>query len=548
MASALCTVLAGGVTAIDGGITSAYNTTGNPLIALGGFAGSSYVSGYLNYILFDENYVPIKAKSFPVQNLPSTRHTVQFDQPLEIKELGYLFVYLSYDNNNSNLYLYYDDLKVVVDESALIQVNNYYPFGMSSNAWLREGEIDNAKLFQGKELISQTGWHDFGSRMYWADLGRWFSTDPQKQFSSPYVGMGNSPIIAVDPNGQFAWFLPLVIGSLISGTSGAVTAINNGGDPVAGFAKGLLIGAAAGAAAIGVSALAAGASFSAVGAGTASVGFGGSVVGGVAGGAVSGGLSAGLNGGDVGTGIWQGAVGGGIGSMLGISLPGMLPGALSGGLGGAATNWLLARYVTGGDLEDAFWNGATSGAITGSIYGGLAAANSKYQRNLVTGGFTRFGKISALKDASVGTGVFDIFIERMNVNAETRPIVNGLEMDAKSALQVGIRTGTKSNIHMRAGRSLNKMMRTLKHELVHVHDINSGMLASDYEFVRSFMIRAIRRSINPQAAEAALLLSEVRAWNVNIGYGQSGAATIQTNYYRDYANILALYYNRWLRP
>ena len=84
----------GGITVMEGGITSAYTTTGNPLIALGGFAGSSYVSGYLNYILFDENYVPIKAKSFPVQNLPSTRHTVQFDAPLEVKELGYLFVYL----------------------------------------------------------------------------------------------------------------------------------------------------------------------------------------------------------------------------------------------------------------------------------------------------------------------------------------------------------------------------------------------------------------------------------------------------------------------
>ena len=241
MITALSAAMGGGVPAIDGGIATAYNTTGNPLIALGGFGGSTFPSGYLNYILFDENYVPIKAKSFPIQKLPSTRHTVQFDAPLEVKELGYLFVYLSYDNNQSAYYLYFDDLRVVVEESPLIQVNNYYPFGMLvrrsldeggvSATWLREGEIQNANLFQGKELISQTGClpavalaeagHDFGSRMYWADLGRWFATDPQKQFSSPYVGMGNMPTIAVDPDGQFAWFIPVIAGALVGGYSGA---------------------------------------------------------------------------------------------------------------------------------------------------------------------------------------------------------------------------------------------------------------------------------------------------------------------------------------
>ncbi len=100
----------------------------------------------------------------------------------------------------------------------MIQVNNYYPFGMVSYAWLREGEIDNANLFQGKELIAQTGWHDFGSRMYWADLGRWFSADPQKQFSSPYLAMGNMPMMGRDPNGE--WFL---IDDLIVGAIGFLT-------------------------------------------------------------------------------------------------------------------------------------------------------------------------------------------------------------------------------------------------------------------------------------------------------------------------------------
>lgn len=32
-------------------------------------------------------------------------------------------------------------------------------------------------------------------------MGRWLSVDPYRQFYSPYVGMGNSPIIGIDPTG-----------------------------------------------------------------------------------------------------------------------------------------------------------------------------------------------------------------------------------------------------------------------------------------------------------------------------------------------------------
>jgi len=182
---------------------------------------------------------------------------VQFDVPLEIKELGYLFVYLSYDNNQSTLYLYYDDFKITVDESPLIQVNNYYPFGMVSNTWLREGEQNNANLFQGKELISQTGWHDFGSRMYWADIGRWMAIDPEKQFISPYLAMANAPVMGVDPDGKFFWFaLPLIAklavgGAALFGTGNLVAKasngeINNFGDALGAFGSGALAGAAIG--------------------------------------------------------------------------------------------------------------------------------------------------------------------------------------------------------------------------------------------------------------------------------------------------------------
>jgi len=47
-------------------------------------------------------------------------------------------------------------------------------------------------------------------------LGRWFGTDPQNQFASPYVAMGNNPVNGIDPDGEF--ILPaLLIGAALGG-------------------------------------------------------------------------------------------------------------------------------------------------------------------------------------------------------------------------------------------------------------------------------------------------------------------------------------------
>jgi hypothetical protein len=39
--------------------------------------------------------------------------------------------------------------------------------------------------------------------MYDANVGRWLTRDPKKQYWSPYEGMGNDPINGVDPDGGF---------------------------------------------------------------------------------------------------------------------------------------------------------------------------------------------------------------------------------------------------------------------------------------------------------------------------------------------------------
>jgi RHS repeat-associated protein len=196
--------------AIYSNVTNIYAAGG----ALAGHTGSSsYPSAYLNYILFDKDFNPIttldpnsglgRCGSVPISQTPNSVQQVSM-HTITASEIGYLYVYLSYENTNTNTgaEVYFDDFKITVQESPVIQVNSYYPFGLRSYTWLRGGETDNAFLYQGKELLAQTGWHDFGSRMYAAELGRWFAQDPQKEFASPYLAMGNAPMRFSDPNGE----------------------------------------------------------------------------------------------------------------------------------------------------------------------------------------------------------------------------------------------------------------------------------------------------------------------------------------------------------
>lgn len=206
MATLVANALGGGLPPLIDGIGASYaNSVGsaNPLFVLSPDQGTSKPSAFLNYILFDETYTPLEAKSVPVGDIAGQQQLINLPT-ISVSQTGILYVYLSYDNAAGGIEVYFDELKIIYQESPVVQINSYYPYGMTAFSWVRDGEQENKYLYQGKELIAQTGWHDFGSRMYWADLGRWFATDPAGQYSSPYLAMGNSPINGIDSNGE--WF------------------------------------------------------------------------------------------------------------------------------------------------------------------------------------------------------------------------------------------------------------------------------------------------------------------------------------------------------
>lgn len=344
MAAALISAMSGTTPVVDGSMSLAYTNSENALpgFGLSPFQGSSRPSAFINYILFDQNYVPKAAQSVPVGDSPNTRHQIQLPE-IEVKELGYVFIYLSYDNE-STAPVSFDDFKITYKESPVIQVNAYYPYGMAAYSWTRDGEQENKFLYQNKELDTQTGWHDFGSRQYYADLGRWFSVDPQNQFGSPYLAMGNNPVSMVDPNGEIAvetvGAIIAVAGVLYSGVSSGIKAHNAGGSFfMDGFIPNFMLSAGAAMASAGV-----GSAFGT--ASTSSFSFAREAGRAVAHGVVDAGFTE-IRGGNAWTGFATGFASSFVGSGLNNA-----PGAVQ--VAGAAVMGGITSEVSGGEFMDGF--------------------------------------------------------------------------------------------------------------------------------------------------------------------------------------------------
>jgi hypothetical protein len=89
-------------------------------------------------------------------------------------------------------------------------------------------------------LFSKEGGIIKTDTLYAYSFARWLSVDPKNQFASPYVGMGNNPVIGIDPDGQFVFsallpgvgiFIDAALwGAVIGGASyTASVAMSNGG-------------------------------------------------------------------------------------------------------------------------------------------------------------------------------------------------------------------------------------------------------------------------------------------------------------------------------
>ena len=175
------------------------------------------------------------------------------------------------------------------------------------------------------------------------------------------MAMGNVPMMYVDPDGEWAFLVPIIVGAVVNTAANwdHITSADNfwqGLGRAGGYA---LTGGAAGAA---------------------------TLIGGPAGFALSGavgglgnGLMQGKTGADLWTGVGIGAVAGLAGGVATTALPGVMSGSpilngmIKGAVGGAAGGFVgggLASAAYGGNFWDGAWSGMKSGAMTGALVGG----------------------------------------------------------------------------------------------------------------------------------------------------------------------------------
>ncbi|MGK6344270.1 DUF6443 domain-containing protein [Chryseobacterium sp. DT-3] len=116
--------------------------------------------------------------------------------------------------NNKYIYSYTDHLgnvrlsysKNLSGSAEALEENNYYAFGLKHEGYnVLAGNTSYTYGYNGKELQKETGWGDYGARMYMADIGRWGVIDPlaeQMRRYSPYNYAFNNPVSFIDPDGM----------------------------------------------------------------------------------------------------------------------------------------------------------------------------------------------------------------------------------------------------------------------------------------------------------------------------------------------------------
>ena len=157
---------------------------------------------------------------------------------------GYLQVLVA---NESDRPVWFDDVSYQIEPTMITQETHYDPWGLELAGIERWGSPEDEYKFQDKELLTALALYqyDFGARYYDPQLGRWHTPDPADQFASPYAGMGNNPVMGVDPDGRWVHILVgAVIGGVVNlGVKAFQGKITSVGDGFAAFGIGAVGGA-----------------------------------------------------------------------------------------------------------------------------------------------------------------------------------------------------------------------------------------------------------------------------------------------------------------
>ena len=124
---------------------------------------------------------------------------------LTITETEPVLVEIAAWNSAYTVPVYFDDLTVQYTLGAIVEENNFYPYGqrIEGLSWRRSDERLYGRGYQGQNTTqdAESGYNAFELRNYDARIGRWLTADPKRQHNSLYLGMGNNPVSHNDMDG-----------------------------------------------------------------------------------------------------------------------------------------------------------------------------------------------------------------------------------------------------------------------------------------------------------------------------------------------------------
>lgn len=93
--------------------------------------------------------------------------------------------------------------KTAFGQATVVSYTDYYATGlpMPGRQLIAANKYRFGYQGQYAERSDETGWSDFELRSYDARIARWLCPDPEEQYWSPYMAMGNDWVNMVDPNG-----------------------------------------------------------------------------------------------------------------------------------------------------------------------------------------------------------------------------------------------------------------------------------------------------------------------------------------------------------
>jgi RHS repeat-associated protein len=149
--------------------------------------------------------VPEGAGFNPGLEITVAPQLTKFQNAITTHQAGYVYVWVS--NESENTKVWFDDLKVTHRSSRVTQATDYYAWGNVMRENKSPEDVRYRYGYQGQfaEKDEETGWNHFELREYDAVIGRWLVVDPKKQYYSPYLSMGNNPLLRVDPDGGDDW-------------------------------------------------------------------------------------------------------------------------------------------------------------------------------------------------------------------------------------------------------------------------------------------------------------------------------------------------------